>query len=104
MPRIDLNDTTATLVAQEEIIAVRDAHSITTEDFEKASVALQKANVPGPVTVIVNTDHWTSEQWKLYEMMEEMAGMPKEPMGTRNPGEKCKYETWNEVVDENFSE
>lgn len=29
---------------------------------------------------------------ELERMMEEMAGMPKEDLGKRQPGEKCKYE------------
>ena len=44
---------------------------ISKADFEKARQALEKANVPGPVVMIVNTKNWTEEQWKLYEMMEE---------------------------------
>ena len=39
-------------------------------DFEKARQALEKANVPGPVTMIVNTDTWTEEQWKLFDALE----------------------------------
>lgn len=44
--------------------------SISKEDFLKAVAALEKANVPGPFKAIVNTDRWTEEQWKIYEMME----------------------------------
>lgn len=70
--------------------------NLTKEDFEKARQALEKANVPGPVTMIVNTDNWSDEQWKLYEMMEEMANAPKEEYGKRTPGERCMYEIQRE--------
>lgn len=63
------------------------------EDFEKARMALEKANVAGPIRIIVNTDEWSPKQWKLYEMMEEMANAPKEPVGERQPGERGAYET-----------
>jgi hypothetical protein len=85
--------------------------SISVEDFIKAKEALEKANVPGPYRVVVNTDEWTEEQWQICshlldcdekwklwqclesekETMEEMAG-PKEEHGKRQPGEKCMYE------------
>lgn len=30
--------------------------------------------------------------YEIGKMMEEMAGQPKEELGKRQPGEKCKYE------------
>lgn len=66
--------------------------SLTVEDFLKAVEALKKANVPGPLKAIINTDGWTEEQWKICEMMEEMANAPKEEYGKRYPGERCAYE------------
>lgn len=34
------------------------------------------------------------EQLKLELLMEEMAGAPREPVGERQPGEKCSYEKY----------
>lgn len=79
-----------THVPLDDKIAVRGCDSISREDFEKARKALIEADVKGPFTVYV--DGWTPEQWKLYEMMEEMADEGKEEMGVRSPGEKGSLE------------
>lgn len=38
-------------------------------DFEKARMALEKANVTGTITVVVNTKNWSKKQWKLYKLL-----------------------------------
>lgn len=60
---------------------------ISKEDFLKAQNALEKAHVPGPYYIL------DGKLRNLEQAMEEMANVPKEELGKRQPGERQASET-----------
>lgn len=43
----------------------------------------------------------SSEINRLEQLMEELANSPREPIGKRQPGEKCAYEIYRKELSEN---